>query len=127
MKYAPKIYARAFAEIAAEKMSANEEKKIIGNFLSLIKKNGDWRSLEKIIGESEKNLAVKNGLKRILIETARELPRETEKLTSQIAGKNDLVERKINPELIAGARITVNDTEELDMSLARKLQKMFRR
>lgn len=125
MKYAPKIYARAFTEIAAREIPVNEEKKVIANFLSLIKKNGDWRNLEKIINECENGLAAKTGRKRILIETARPIPQETKKLAAQIAGKNDLVEQKINPALAAGVRITINDTEQLDVSLKGKIDRLF--
>lgn len=125
MKYAPKIYARAFTEIAAREIPANEEKKVIANFLSLIKKNGDWRNLEKIINECESGLAAKTGRKRILIETAHPIPQETKKLAAQIAGKNDLVEQKINPALVAGVRITIDDTKQLDMSLKGKIDRLF--
>lgn len=124
MKYSPKLYARAFGELAAGALSDNKETILARNFLAAVRKNGDVHQLKKIYGETEKFLRLKDGRRKITIETAREIAGLKIKLKHFFA-QLDIVEEKINPELLAGVKITVNDETEFDGTLKRKIDKLF--
>jgi F0F1-type ATP synthase delta subunit len=124
MKYPPRLYAKALSEVAAKELSLAQEKGIIHNFLSLLKKNGDSYQLKKIVAEAEKLLRAKTGKRKITIETARPV-KKLETLLAAIAEKSDIVEEKINSDLIAGVKVTINEEEQFDGTLKRKIDKLF--
>ena len=125
MKYSSTIYAKAFAETAAEHRGAAEEAKFIQNFLAIIRKNGDAPQIKKIVAETEKSFREKIGGRKITIETARETKKFPHKFLKHFLKTGDAVEEKINPDLVAGMKITINDTEQFDGSLKRKIDKLF--
>jgi len=119
MKYSINNHVQAFTE-ALEKVSPEQA---VERLVKLLKKTGDIKHSKKIIEAIHKKLVNKRGGKWMEIETARESA-STKELTSKFSNK-DHVKFKINPELVAGVRITVNGEEELDNTLANKLKKMF--
>jgi len=125
MRYSPSLYARAFAEVAAKPLSAAEEKRAIENFIQLIKKSGDWGSIDKIIATTEKLTRQKIGVRKFVFETARPLGKMLERLHKELTKPTDVIEEKVNPSLVAGVKITVDDEREWDGSLAQKLEKLF--
>ena len=122
MKYSPVIYAEALSHALAK--SPREEKTIIANFLAAVKKNNDAHLLKKILAETEKRLRALTGKRKVVIETARPYRSLKSKLT-RLLRASDIVEEKLNPELIAGVRVSINDEMEFDNSLARKLARLF--
>lgn len=118
MKIKPKIYAVALAEAIT-----SGKEKIASNFLNILEKNGDLKKAKEIIALAEKLFIKKTGGKKIILETAREVG--SEDLLKMISGKNDVVVNKINPEIIAGVKIVVDDEKQLDFSLQNKLNKIF--
>lgn len=127
MKYSPSLYAHAFAEIAAKSLNATEEKRAIENFVAMIRKNGDWGARGKILSTTEKILREKTGRKKFVFEVARPLGKLLDHLRKEIAKPEDIIETKLNPSLVAGVKITVNDEMEFDGSMQAKLQKLFAR
>ncbi len=125
MKYPPKLYARALAEVAIPELTVVREKEIVSRFLALLKKNGDLYLLPKIVAKAEKLLREKIGIRKVTIEIARQVKKPLEHLAKKFIQKSDILEEKINPDLIAGVKIIVNDEEQFDGSLKRKLQKLF--
>ncbi len=125
MKYQPKFYAQVFAELAAKKLSSTEEKKLLNNLLQTVKRNGDERQLPKILEAAEKLLREKEGRRKVVLQSARPLRGAVRNNLSKFLRKNDVVEEKTNPALVAGVKIVVNDETQLDFSLASKLKKLF--
>lgn len=105
MKYKAKDYARAIAGVK------KFDPKV---FLRLLEKNGDLKKAKAIIAELEKL-----NHRKVVIETARKTK------TTWDFGKNDIVEEKVNLELVAGAKITINGEKQIDFSLKNKLEKIF--
>ena len=64
---------------------------------------------------------VKSGNKKIVLEMAR----QNKVILKSVIKKNDVVEEKINPELIAGIKIIIDNERQLDFSLKNKLDKIF--
>ncbi len=124
MRYSPKLYARAFSELAAGPLAKTEETRLVKNFFEVIKKNNDIHQLKKIFEEAEKLLRMKAGRRKITIESARKVNYIGAGLKNFLK-PNDSIEEKINPELVAGIKITVNDEVQFDGSLERKMQKLF--
>jgi F0F1-type ATP synthase delta subunit len=121
MKYKPKTYAQALVSAILEKRV--EEKKIAYNFLVLLQKNQDMKKANEILVLAEKILLQKTGNKKITFQTARKL--QSKDAVKLFVKKGDMIQEKINSELIAGIKIIVNDETQLDFSLKNKLEKIF--
>ena len=122
MKYSNRIYAKALVDLMAEKKSVNE-KKMVDNFLKILQKNGDLKKAKQIILLAEKLYLQKTGNKNIIIETARKI--SSKGMLDYFVKKNDVVEEKVNPEIIAGIKIIINNEQQLDFSLSKKLEEVF--
>jgi len=121
MKYNYKIYARALVSALDEAQDLVQKEKIIKNFLSLVQKNKDARQLKKIIDFASKIIYKKEGRQRIILETAR--PQNNLKnLFQKFFNEKDIIEEKINPNILAGLRIVFDDEKELDFSFKKRLE-----
>lgn len=121
MRYSVNNYVSAFSEAVK---SASQEKAIEG-LVGLLKKTGDIKHSKKILEAIHKKLVNEKGGKWVNIETARESSLKKISLKHSFSDKDHL-ELSINPELVAGVRITVDGQEELNNSLENKLNKLFR-
>src|SRR3989344_1143796 len=113
MKYKAKEYAKAIAQI--EKFDARK-------FFQLLLKNGDLKKAKEIVRLAEKFILAKSGNKKVVLETARKTG--SQEIAKKIIAKGDIVEEKINPALVAGVRVIINDERQLDFSLQKKLQQI---
>lgn len=116
-KYKSIYYAKALVDAVIHKRLS--EKKLISNFFNLLQKNQDIKKIGQIMLLLENILLKKSGNKKIVFETAREV--NFEGLKSYIK-KGDKIEKKINKELVAGVKITIDGEKQLDMSLKNKLE-----
>lgn len=128
MKYSAHMYAQALVEALDDHVEGHDGKAknetVIGkNFLELVRKNGDEGHLAKILEEASRLSRKKSGVRKITIESARELNPSQKTAVKHFMHAHDVVEERIDPELIAGIRITVNDETQFDGSLKNKLNK----
>ena len=123
MKYKPEIYAGAFAWALKDKTLSEVE--ILKNFLRAVRKNEDWMGISKILRAVETRLVKNRGGRMVLVESARDLSENMAERFLKNFKKEDMVEFLQNFSLIAGARITINNSCELDLSFKRKLRKLF--
>lgn len=129
-KFSPNSYARALTSIWQENRHRSTDK-LLGAWVALIKKQGDWPKRRQILMAAEKMIRAVDGRKLITIESARPLsPSQRKALESAWPKSADGQmgtdwEEKISPELLGGARINVNGETELDGSLTRILRKIF--
>ncbi len=121
MKIKSRYYALALADLILDAKSS--DKRIIENFFALLQKNGNISKAKEIIALTENILLVKSGNKKIILETALKVSRKH--ILKGILKKNDIVEEKINPELIAGIKIIINNEKQLDFSLQKKINEIF--
>ncbi|MFA6354627.1 MAG: F0F1 ATP synthase subunit delta [Candidatus Paceibacterota bacterium] len=125
MKYQPEVYAQVLIEGLKSKNNS-EENSFIKKFANSIKKNGDLPKIKKIIEAIERRIVKKDGGRVIEIEFARTVSETAlAKLTGQFT-KKDIIKTKINEQLVAGVRITIDGEQELDNSLQKKLAKIFK-
>ena len=125
MHYKPQFYARALSESLHARMSEKEKESLVKNFVARVLRHGDGEDLKKIIAEVERMIREKQGIRKVTIETARPQKFNAHKLFGKFLEKSDVVEMIMNPNLVAGVKIIVNDEQELDMTLKSKLQKLF--
>lgn len=123
-KYSPEIYARAVREAIAEAPSG-ERDKIFKRFVQAVARRGDARKLPAIAKELERSEVRAKGGRMVTIEFARPLGHVMSKFENLLK-RADHLEVRTNPDLVAGVRITIDEERELDFSLARRLNKMFR-
>jgi F0F1-type ATP synthase delta subunit len=122
----PALYARALVE-ATHAKHANELEGDIRRFVAEVKRNGDSHTFPAIIRECEKAARAKAGKKLLTIEMARKLaPYSLESIKRSFAGEATDIEEKINPELVAGIRLTEDEERQLDASLTFMLNQIFR-
>ena len=124
MKRDPVAYGKAFAAVASGKLSPAKEKEILKNFLDLIARHGLRKNLPKILAAAQKALREDEGLRKVTIETAREQKNVRAEI-GDILKKSDIIEEKVDPEIVAGVKITLDDTRQYDGSLARKINALF--
>jgi F0F1-type ATP synthase delta subunit len=125
MKYAPHTYAKALVAVLddAKGPAAGHDAEIAKNFLALVRKNGDEAHLLKILEEASRFARGKSGIRKVTIASAREMSVSQNETVGQFVRLGDVVERRIDPDLIAGIKITVNDEMQFDGSLKNKLNK----
>jgi len=124
MKYSVNSYAKALAEVVGE-AKGEAAQKAARNFIGLIRKNGDEARLRKILEEAARLLRGKHGIRKLTLEAARPLGKAQRELLKPFIKAGDVVEEEIDPELIAGVRIIVDDEQQFDGSLRGKLDKLF--
>lgn len=125
MKYKSRDYATALVELILKETTLTQEKKLSDNFLKLLEKNGDNNKAKEIIDLTEILFFKKTGRKKIILETARKMSSEQKGLFGFLVKKGDIVQEKVNKELIAGIKIIVNDERQFDASMQKKLQNIF--
>lgn len=122
MRYSINNYVGAFTEV----IKKVPHDKAVDGFLKLLVKTGDIKHANKILEAIHKKITAQNGGKWVDIEVARQTAESKLKsLKSKFTAK-DHIEVKINPELVAGTRVTIDGQEELNNTLQNKLNKLFR-
>jgi len=122
MKYKSQTYAVALANAISE--GNVDDKKIVANFLVLLQKNQDIKKAKEIISLTERILLARAGNKKVILEKARNVFTDT--FIKKFTRKGDEVEEIINPNLIAGIKVIVDNEKQLDLSLSAKLENIFK-
>ena len=120
MRYSVNNYVSAFVQTVKTAPHG-----AVGGLVKLLKKTGDIKHSKKIVEAVHKKLVNEKGGKWVNIEVARDSALKKETFYHKFSEK-DHVDFQINPELVAGVRITVNGEEELNNSLQNKLSKLFK-
>jgi F0F1-type ATP synthase delta subunit len=119
-----KLYAKALASIISKKLTPAQENKITDNFIKLLSKTGQERKAKEILDLAEDIILAKQGKRKITFETARKMNASQKKLMESLVKDGDIVKEKIDPELIAGIKIIINDSRQFDASMQSKLQNL---
>lgn len=125
MRYSIESYAKALAEVVLH-AKGKDDAAIAKNFFALLQKNNDETRVRKILEAAERFIHRGSGTRKVILESARSLRRSPKSLLKDIVRPGDAIEERIDPSLIAGVKIVVNDELQLDGSLRGKLDAMFR-
>jgi len=129
MKYPYHIYAKAL--VAALYDPNVDQKAVSKNFLALVSRNGDELRLKKILDEAARLARGREargkagGAREVMIESARKLSAEQKAMVRSLVHSRDVVVEKIDPALVAGVKITVNDEMQFDGTMKAKLDMLF--
>ncbi|MDO8529889.1 MAG: F0F1 ATP synthase subunit delta [bacterium] len=123
MKNKVKNYVTALAELILE-AKPGTQKKITDGFFKLVLKHNYLSKASQIVALAEDIILRKKGNKKIILQTARKIEKPTF-AKSFGAVKGDVIENEINPELIAGVKVIINNEKQLDFSLKNKLDQIF--
>ena len=118
-----KYYAKALAEVINS--GKVDDKKIVSNFTKFLISSGYISKAKEILDLAEDFILAKNKNRRITIETARKATINQKKMLERFVKSGDVVKEKVNPELIAGVKIIINDSKQFDSSLQSKLQNIY--
>lgn len=118
-----KLYAKALAEVILE--GRFEEKQVVENFVKLLALAGQEKKAKQILEMAQDLVLAKQGKKKIIFETARQITSEQKKELEDFGKKGDIIKEKISPKLIAGIRIIINGSKQLDNSLLSKINNLL--
>jgi len=124
MKYTAKQYAGAIIE-ALEGKNLKAQKEIMERFLRLIVKNGDWGLRSAILIALEKLILKKKDLKKVCVEAPQEISVTLKSEIEKIFGRRIHLFQKINPSLLGGIKILIDDEVLIDASARKQIDKMF--
>ena len=124
MRYSTKQYAATLVSALAGK-SEKDEKKIIANFFSLLKRNGDFVKRREIFKEIERVVRKSDGVRKVVLETTVPVSEEVKKEIEKNLGSKAIFEENINPSVIGGMKILVDDEYLIDATVKRQLDKLF--
>jgi F0F1-type ATP synthase delta subunit len=96
---------------------------IAKNFLAVVRRNGDEGHLRKILEEASRLARGKSGVRKVTIESARQLNASQKGAMKHFVRAGDAIEERIDPDLVAGVRVTLDDELQFDGSLKNKLNR----
>lgn len=125
MKSTAKQYAQAFL-IATEGKGEKDQKKMMGHFLTTIRKNGDMPRLHGIMREVEKQYYKQQGAHKIEVESATPLSASTKKQILGMVTHGVIAREGVDASLVGGVTICVDDETFIDASIKNQLVKLFK-
>lgn len=125
MRYATGQYAAALAEALTD-ASATEQPAMIWRFMQLLRKNRDTRRMGAIMRWVEKQSLADQGLHKVAVASVEPISAETKKHIAAALEKKPLWEETLDPALLGGIRILIDDELLVDASARRRLDRMFR-
>lgn len=125
MKYKATQYADALVE-ALEGADQETSRTRIRTFIELLKRHQMLGKADSIVRAAVRKLAARAGMRRVVLQSA-DAPSETlrKEITDLFDGKVWL-EEKVQPDLLAGIRVLIDDEILVDASGKQQLTQMFR-
>jgi F0F1-type ATP synthase delta subunit len=123
MKYKINQYAEALVSSIEEKQKIDTH--LVRNLVRVLSKNGDYAKLPAILREAENLYIKRQGLEKLKIESASPLSEETVQSIQKTLPRGSHVITKVNPKLLGGLTLLVNDSLFIDASAKTRLEKLF--
>ncbi len=121
MKITTKQYAISLYE-STNNISESELAKRIKNFVNVLRKNNDFSLEKKIIQQYYKHYRTKRNIFKIEVSSGQKLGSETiNKILEKFSGQTE-IEEKIDPSLIGGIVVKIDENTLIDGSVKRKLE-----
>ena len=104
---------------------AGEGPALIRRFMVALRKNRDTRRLGAILRKVEKKLLADQGLQKVSVTSASPLAPAVKKEIAATLEKKPLWEETVDPSMLAGIRILIDDELLIDASARRRLDRIF--
>ncbi len=124
MIYSSYHYAEALYETLNGKSDA-ERRDVIIAFTRLLQKNRQIKVLPTILHKYEQLFLKKQNVRKVEVESVTPLSEKVKKQIETILGSKILLREKVNPELIAGLTILVDDSTYIDASARNQINNLF--
>lgn len=124
MRYTVMQYAEALAAALGD-AAADKRPAMIRRFLRLLQKNRDTKLLGAVIRKTERRWLADQNLHKVAVASASPLQPAVKKEIEEALVKKPLWEEKIDPALLGGIRILIDDELLIDASARRRLDRMF--
>ncbi len=124
MLYSPKQYAQALYD-SLKDVKEGEIDLIFKNFYSILLRNNDLKLINKIIGKIEEIDKEERGVVEVEVTGAKEIDKDLVSKLRNLIGKKAEIKEKVDPGLIGGLKIQINDLL-IDGSIKAKLNKLKR-
>lgn len=122
MRYTPKQYAKALYESLKE-AKEDEVDLVFKNFYSILLRNNDLKLINKIIEKIEEIDKEERGVVEVEVTGAKEIDKDLVSKLRNLIGKKAEIQEKVDPGLIGGLKIQINDLL-IDGSIKAKLNKL---
>ncbi len=126
MRNTAKQYTEALYEVIKDK-GLVEQKKIIRNFLQLLKKRHVKASSNSMLRYFEKCYLKDHDMRKVEVESMNPLSDILKSDIKKSVGKQVLLYEKINPDLLAGIKMIVDNSLLIDASAKTKLAVLFKK
>ena len=98
---------------------------MIANFLNLLRRNGDFVKRREIFKEIDRKVREANGVRKVVLETVGGASEETKREIEKSLGAKAVFEENINPNVLGGIKILIDDEYLVDATVKRQLDRMF--
>jgi len=121
--YSTAHYAESLAEVihAAQVSTETIEK----NFLNVLRNNNDLVKLPDILLAAERRLMAYENRRQVEVVSACPLSDDIQAKITKAFSASDRLVWKVDPRLIGGIKIIIDGSRELDVTIARRLTKLF--
>lgn len=126
MKYSVKQYAAALVAALREK-SDSEQRETARRFFVLLHRHGLWSRRLLILKEVERQFLKEHDARKVAVAAALPLSSKTRREIERTVGKNIFWQETVEPELLAGIKILVDDEILIDASAKRYVKRLFTR
>ena len=126
MKYRPLQYAEALYDICEGKGEA-EQKKIIKKFVEILVRHQAVHKAREIYTAYEKLNLRKQGLRGVRLETVTPATEKLKQEVKAILGKDIYIEEVMNPNLLGGVTILIDNEILIDASVKRQIEDLFKK
>lgn len=125
MKYSVKQYASALLA-ALQGKTGQERGRVIANFFKILQKNADFGKRKSVVQEMRREYFRQNGIATAKVETADGAPEHIKKELETALGREVVLEERIDPGILGGIKILIDDETLMDASLKTMIDKAFR-
>ncbi|OGZ96570.1 MAG: hypothetical protein A3J10_01055 [Candidatus Sungbacteria bacterium RIFCSPLOWO2_02_FULL_54_10] len=124
MKYTPAQYAAALAEVLQGKTSA-ELKHIAANLFTHMTKARATKDIDRVVREAGRRMRRKEEISAADVESAAPLSAKHLHSIKRMLGPKSAIIEKVNPHLLAGTRIIIDEETLIDATALRRLTTLF--
>ena len=124
-KHNAKQYAKALHSVITQTNEPSEITSITESFTELLKSNNDLRLWPRISGYLLHLMKKSNELQTVSIISAKPLDKDQQKLLETEFPQYAEFRYDIDPDIIGGIKITINDELKIDATLATRINSIF--
>ena len=126
MTYSVKQYAIALLQ-AFEASPEEKEKAVVKHFFRLLRKKGDLRRLTRILEELRRVYFKRENIRHVYVESFGGLSDGVKKEIERALGKKVYFEELVQPNILAGIRLIVDDEILIDATGRTQIERLFPR